>query len=75
MLYTFDGNDSLRRTIKREPANDDDDTPGPSSELPSSRQVHGDRYLSREYVDKWAAGVLQDMMGDKLPAVSKYFYY
>lgn len=70
MLYTFDGNDSLRRIIKRQPAKDDDDTPGPSAELPSSRQVHGDRYLSREYVDKWAAGVLHNMMGDESPTVS-----
>jgi len=70
MLYTFDRNDSLKQTIKQEPANDDDDTPGPLSELQSSWQVHGDQYLSREYVDKWAMNVLQDMMGDKLSTVS-----
>jgi hypothetical protein len=65
MLYTMDGNDSLKRIIRRSPSQDDDDsTPQPSSELPSSRTVPGDRYLSREYVNKWAKDVLQEMMND-----------
>jgi hypothetical protein len=65
MLYTKDGNDSLKRIIRRSaPQDDDSNTPGPSSELPSSRKVPGDRYLPREYVDKWAKDVLQEMMGD-----------
>jgi hypothetical protein len=65
MLYAIDGNDSLKRILRRSPSEDDDSsTPGPSSELPNSRKVSGDRYLSREYVDKWAKDVLQDMMGD-----------
>lgn len=37
---------------------------GPSSELESSREVHGDRYLTREYVDQYAKGVIQEVMGD-----------
>lgn len=64
MLYTMDGNDSLRRIIRRSSSDNDDETPGPSCELPSTREVSGDRYLSRQYVDKWANGVVQDMMGN-----------
>jgi hypothetical protein len=65
MLYAIDGNDSLKRIIRRSSSQDDNDsTLQPSSELPSSRTVPGDRYLSREYVDKWAKDVLQEMMDD-----------
>ena len=65
MLYTMDGNDSLKRIIRHSPSQDDDSsTPGPSSELPSSQKAPGDRYLPREYIDKWAKDVLQEMMGD-----------
>jgi hypothetical protein len=63
----MDGNDSLKRIIRHSPSQDDDSsTPGPSSELPSSRKAPAsdDRYLPREYVDKWAKDVLQEMMGD-----------
>ncbi|KII93196.1 hypothetical protein PLICRDRAFT_383096 [Plicaturopsis crispa FD-325 SS-3] len=59
MLYTQDGNDSLRRVVKRSPS-DEDGKLGPSSELPTARQVKGDRYLSREYVNKWANRELQN---------------
>jgi hypothetical protein len=65
MLYTMDGNDSLKWIIWCSPSQDDNSsTPGPSSELPSSRKAPGDWYLPREYVDKWAKDVLQEMMGD-----------
>jgi len=69
MLYTQDGNDSLRRILRRSPSDNDDESLGPSCEHTGSRQVPGDRYLSREYVDKWAEGVLQDMMGENPSAV------
>jgi len=69
MLYTMDGNDSLRRILRRSGSQDDDGALGPSSELPSSRSVPGDRYLSREDVDRWADGVLQDMMGEDKDSV------
>lgn len=68
MLYTIDGNDSLKRVLRRQ-ADDNDNTVGPSSELPSNMKVHGDYYLSREYVDKWVDGVLQEMMGDETDVV------
>jgi hypothetical protein len=61
----MDGNDSLKRIIWRSVSQDkDSSTPGPSSELPSNRKVYGDQYLPREYVDKWAKDILQEMMGD-----------
>ncbi|KII92210.1 hypothetical protein PLICRDRAFT_104028 [Plicaturopsis crispa FD-325 SS-3] len=63
MLYTQDGNDSLRRVVARSPS-DDDGKLGSSSELPTARNVQGDRYLSREYVNKWANRNLQNAMGD-----------
>ena len=69
MLYTMDGNDSLRRILRRSTSQDDDGTLGPSSELPSTRNVPGDRYLSREDVNKWADGVLQEMMDENTDLV------
>jgi hypothetical protein len=69
MLYAMDGNDSLRRVLRRTVSQDDEETLGPSSELPTSLKVSGDRYLSCEYVDKWAAGVLQDMMSEDKDSV------
>lgn len=63
MLTTFDGNDSLRRILRRSASEDEDGTLGPSSELPTTQRVPGDRYLSREYVDKWAKERLAEMMG------------
>jgi hypothetical protein len=64
MLLSMDGNDSLKRVVKRSTVEGDnsDETLGPSSELPTSQSVPGDRYLSREYVNKWAANTLDDAM-------------
>jgi len=74
MLYTIDGNDSLKRVLRREVLEEDDDeNVGPSSELPSTQKVDGDYYLSREEVDKWVDGVVQEMMGDETDIVSFYF--
>jgi hypothetical protein len=70
MLYTIDGNDSLKRVLRREPSEDDGETVGPSSELPSNQKVNGDYYLSRGEVDKWVDGVVQEMMGDETDIVS-----
>ena len=69
MLYTVDGNDSLRRILRRSQSMDDDETLGDSSELPGTFKIPGDRYLSREYVDTWADGVLQEMLGDDFDLV------
>jgi hypothetical protein len=71
MLYTVDGNDSLKRALRRQASEDEDGEVGPSSELPSNMKVPGDYYLSREYVDKWVDGVVQEMMGDEVDIVSR----
>ncbi|KAG6879498.1 hypothetical protein C0992_002109 [Termitomyces sp. T32_za158] len=65
MLVTMDGNDSLKRVIRREPATEDENgelTPGTSKELRDDRDVSGDYYLDREAVDRWTKGVLQEML-------------
>ena len=61
MLATMDGNDSLKRILRRtvdlpQADDDGDKTPnvGTSKERPDSRKVGGDYYLTRENVDKWA---------------------
>jgi hypothetical protein len=65
MLYTVDGNDSLRRILQRSQSRDDNETLGNPSKLSGTFKVHGDRYLSHEYVDKWAHGVLQEILQDE----------
>ena len=65
----MDGNDLLQRILRRSSSQDDNGTLGPSSELPSSRSVPGDQYLSHEDVDRWADGVLQGMMDEDTDSV------
>ncbi|KAG2061021.1 hypothetical protein BDR06DRAFT_979256 [Suillus hirtellus] len=52
LLYTMDGNDSLKRVIQR--SLDTDDSLGTSSELPTGQQLMSNHYLSRTYVDQFA---------------------
>ncbi|KAG1778638.1 hypothetical protein EV702DRAFT_934528, partial [Suillus placidus] len=52
LLFAMDGNDSLKRILRRTLYIDDNDS-GESSELPTTQHVQGDRYLSREYVNQW----------------------
>ncbi|KAG1797356.1 uncharacterized protein HD556DRAFT_1267601 [Suillus plorans] len=52
LLYAMDGNDSLKRVIRR--SLDTDDSLGASSELPTGQQLTSNRYLSRTYVDQFA---------------------
>ncbi|KAF8226332.1 hypothetical protein L208DRAFT_1302519, partial [Tricholoma matsutake] len=66
MLVTMDGNDSLKRILRRQPLTDpvegEPEPEGPqvgiSKELPDSRKVGGDYLLSREKVDRWAKDLL-----------------
>ncbi|KAG6894278.1 hypothetical protein C0992_006761, partial [Termitomyces sp. T32_za158] len=61
----MDGNDSLKRVIHRDLATKDENgelTPGMSKELQDNCKVVGDYYLSRDSVDQWAKGVLQEML-------------
>lgn len=69
LLYTMDGNDSLKRVLKKvvrddsEYLNDDNDIPLPrSAELPSTQSVGGDRYLTRDYVNSFAGDSSVDML-------------
>jgi hypothetical protein len=60
MLVTMDGNDSLKRILRREsvetPMDEEAGAPmvGVSTERPDSRKVGGSYYLTREVVDRWA---------------------
>ncbi|KAG1780720.1 hypothetical protein EV702DRAFT_1023402 [Suillus placidus] len=54
MLYAMDGNDSLKRVLRRSLDPDGDESLGPSSELPTGQQLTTDRYLSRAFVDQFA---------------------
>ncbi|KAG6826205.1 hypothetical protein H0H92_000724 [Tricholoma furcatifolium] len=66
MLFTMDGNDSLKRLrcAAKLNANDDTSTPRlPESKARSdSRTVGGDRYLTREEVDLWAKAALEEVL-------------
>ncbi|KAH7904942.1 hypothetical protein BJ138DRAFT_1118930 [Hygrophoropsis aurantiaca] len=81
LLYAMDGNDSLKRVMRRSPGDEDDDdtTPAVSSELPNTQSVPGDRYLSREFVDQFANEVsgVTDMLessndDDENPCASRW---
>jgi hypothetical protein len=65
-LYTMDGNDSLKRILRRgsPPPQVDGEEPvvAPSSEHMDSREGGGDYFLSREKVDVWAKVVLEGML-------------
>ncbi|KAG2040098.1 hypothetical protein BDR03DRAFT_932884 [Suillus americanus] len=52
LLYAMDGNDSLKRVLRR--TLDMDDSLGTSCELPMGQQLRSDRYLSRTFVDLFA---------------------
>jgi hypothetical protein len=56
----MDGNDSLKRILRR--ILGEDDTPGPSSEYIDSRIIDDDFYLTREYVNEWAHEAFEDLM-------------
>lgn len=49
----MDGNDSLKRVLRRS-LDDDDDSLGESSKLPTGQLLVSDRYLSRDFVDQFA---------------------
>lgn len=60
MLFTMDGNDSLKRVLRRdhlydsaEAANGDVHLIRISNELPDERQVCGDYYIPRDRVARW----------------------
>ncbi|KAH7904631.1 hypothetical protein BJ138DRAFT_1138490 [Hygrophoropsis aurantiaca] len=66
LLYAMDGNDSLKRVVRRVSSEDDGDSETPaSSELMTTQRVGGDRYISRDVVDKFAKDAPGDDMMDE----------
>ena len=61
MLWAMDGNDSLKRILRRTQNPETGENDGPSRERMDSRTVPGDMYLSRDEVNKWAKEVVQEM--------------
>ncbi|KAG6835989.1 hypothetical protein H0H93_012471 [Arthromyces matolae] len=67
MLVTMDGNDSLKRILRRKAGvvdEDGEEEAGASRELKDDREIRGDYYLSRERVDRWAKERVQEMLSD-----------
>ena len=70
MLITMDGNNSLKRVLRRVPLDETAEvaleSEGPvvaaSRELPDSRKVGGDYLISRERVNRWAKATLEEML-------------
>jgi hypothetical protein len=60
LLFSMDGNDSLKRVLRR--STNDDGGPGPSSERFDDRWGGSDYFLRREEVDEWSEDALQDML-------------
>ncbi|KAJ7640652.1 hypothetical protein B0H17DRAFT_1163952 [Mycena rosella] len=61
MLGTGDGNDSLKRILRKEQGAFDDDGSDPN---PRTADAGGDYYLSREKVDRWSKEVLAQQRSD-----------
>ncbi|KAJ6605926.1 hypothetical protein B0H10DRAFT_2310689 [Mycena sp. CBHHK59/15] len=73
MLFTMDGNDSLKRILRRsklaEEVEDEEGNisrAGPSKERTDTRVPPGDYYLGREKVDKWTREVIANLLGDEV---------
>ncbi|KAG6809770.1 hypothetical protein H0H92_014809 [Tricholoma furcatifolium] len=62
MLVTMDGNDSLKRLRCAETTQREEEEPsiGPSKSRMDSRVVHGDYYLTRQAVDRWAKAAQEE---------------
>jgi Kyakuja-Dileera-Zisupton transposase len=66
MLVTMDGNNSLKRVLRRGPAADEAEV-GPTNERPTGKVLQNDYYLSREQVDKYAKDIVdQAVLGAEL---------
>ncbi|KAG1727459.1 uncharacterized protein EDB91DRAFT_1239526 [Suillus paluster] len=65
LLYTMDGNDSLKRDDLDNVLDEDNMIAHQrSAELPSMQVVDSDRYLTREYVDRFAGNSVNMLSGD-----------
>jgi hypothetical protein len=82
MLVTMDGNDSLKRILRRQPvatpAEGEPEPEGPqvgeSRELPDQRRVAGDYLLSREKVDRWAKDIIQEILPTDIVSFLQVFF-
>ncbi|KAI5985962.1 hypothetical protein EDD15DRAFT_2175409 [Pisolithus albus] len=63
LLYAMDGNDSLKRVLWRHP---DDIEDGHSRDLPTGQVLTSSRYLSREYVNRFAVTGNTDPFSDEV---------
>lgn len=63
-LTTMDGNDSLKRVLRRAKTDGSEQEPtlGPSKEREDSRDGGEDYFLTREQVDKWVKGRVADIL-------------
>lgn len=78
MLFTMDGNDSLKRILRRgSPDEVTEEQIGPVIERYDPRTLKTDYYIPRDDVDKWAKDVEQEMMPTqttKVCALEKYLH-
>lgn len=58
MLYAMDGNDLLKRILRRLAASEGSDQPGPSQERVDTRKIRSSLYISRDDVNKWARTIV-----------------
>jgi hypothetical protein len=77
MLFPMDGNDSLKRVLRRDatgPSTDDGEEPavGASSERIDSRSAGGDYYLTRAEVDRWAKEAFESILPDEVTFCFKF---
>ena len=61
MLWAMDGNDSLKRILRRMVDPETGERDGPSREHTDSRKVPGDMYISRDEVNKWAREFMEEV--------------
>jgi Kyakuja-Dileera-Zisupton transposase len=61
MLWAMDGNDSLKRILRRMINPETGERDGPSCESMDSRAAPGDIYIPREAVNRWAKEITDEM--------------
>ena len=71
MLTTMDGNDSLKRVLRRAKTDGSEDEPtlGPSMEREDSRDGGEDYFLTREQVDRWAKKRVAEILPADVSAI------
>ncbi|KAF7967244.1 hypothetical protein HWV62_35063 [Athelia sp. TMB] len=62
LLFTMDGNDSLKRLVQY--VLDDNGEPLRTREALDTRELNNDLYMASKEVDQWADEAFQDLMGD-----------